>query len=148
MTQAPSRPQALTQLVLTRFREFLREPESVFWIFVFPILMASGLGIAFRSRPAEVVRVAVVTSCPASECVRQALTAQPGFSVESVTEAEADRALRIGRVALAVVPQDNGGLVYRYDKVRAERGRRASWRTRFSSGPPAGRTHGQPRTCS
>ena len=30
---------------------FLREPEAVFWTFVFPILLAVGLGIAFRNRP-------------------------------------------------------------------------------------------------
>ena len=46
----------LVQLTLVRFREFRREPEAVFWVFIFPILLAAGLGIAFRNRPAEVVR--------------------------------------------------------------------------------------------
>ena len=41
----------LIQLTLVRFREFLREPEAVFWVFIFPILLAAGLGIAFRNRP-------------------------------------------------------------------------------------------------
>jgi hypothetical protein len=51
----------LIQLTLVRFREFLREPEAVFWVFIFPILLAAGLGIAFRNRPAEVLKVAAVT---------------------------------------------------------------------------------------
>jgi len=36
---------SLYQLTAIRFRLLLREPEAVFWIFVFPILLAVGLGI-------------------------------------------------------------------------------------------------------
>ena len=46
---------SLYQLTMVRFRLFLREPEAIFWIFVFPILLAVGLGIAFRNRPADVL---------------------------------------------------------------------------------------------
>ena len=49
---------SLWQLTSTRFRLFLREPEALFWIFVFPILLAVGLGIAFRNRPPDVLPVA------------------------------------------------------------------------------------------
>ena len=63
----------LAQLTLTRFREFLREPEAVFWTFVFPLLLASGLGLAFRSRPADVARVGILTSAPAAGLVQAAL---------------------------------------------------------------------------
>src|SRR5215510_957092 len=52
----------LVQLILVRFREYLREPEALFWSFGFPILLAIGLGIAFRSKPADVVHVAVIPS--------------------------------------------------------------------------------------
>ena len=51
---------SLVQLTLVRFREFLREPEAVFWVFIFPILLATGLGIAFRNRPADVVKIGAV----------------------------------------------------------------------------------------
>jgi len=51
----------LAQLTLVRFREFLREPEAVFWVFGFPIILAAGLGIAFRNRPAEVLAIGAVT---------------------------------------------------------------------------------------
>ena len=46
---------SLYQLTMVRFRLFLREPEAIFWIFIFPILLAVGLGIAFRNRPADVL---------------------------------------------------------------------------------------------
>ena len=57
----PRRITPLVQLTLVRFREFLREPEALFWVFVFPILLAAGLGIAFRNRPADVLKIAAVT---------------------------------------------------------------------------------------
>ena len=34
------------QLVMARLREFLREPEAVFWVYGFPIVMVVALGIA------------------------------------------------------------------------------------------------------
>src|SRR5689334_2987500 len=60
---------SLVQLTLVRFREFLREPEAVFWVFIFPILLAAGLGIAFRNRPVEVQHVAIVSSAPGAEAL-------------------------------------------------------------------------------
>ena len=41
--------------------ELKREPEVVFWVFVFPLLLALGLGIAFRNKPAEASSVAIVS---------------------------------------------------------------------------------------
>src|SRR5271155_5991213 len=52
----------LVQLTIVRFLETLREPEALFWIFAFPILLAGGLGIAFRNRPAEVLKIASVNA--------------------------------------------------------------------------------------
>ncbi len=50
----------LVQLTRVRYREFFREPEAVFWVFIFPVLLAAGLGIAFRNRAPERTSVAVV----------------------------------------------------------------------------------------
>ncbi len=52
---------SLVQLTLVRFREFWREPEAVFWVFILPILLAAGLGVAFRNRPAEILRIGATT---------------------------------------------------------------------------------------
>ena len=50
----------LIELTLARFREFLREPEAVFWVFAFPVIMTCALGIAFRSRGEEPIIVGIV----------------------------------------------------------------------------------------
>src|SRR5437870_2342775 len=44
------RDHPLVQLTLARMREFYREPEAIFWVFGFPIVLAFALGIAFRKR--------------------------------------------------------------------------------------------------
>ena len=51
---------AFGQLVLGRLRVFFREPVALFWVYVFPILMAVALAIAFSSRPPEAPAVDVV----------------------------------------------------------------------------------------
>ena len=48
------RDHALVQLILLRCREFLREPEAIFWNFAFPLLLVAGLGIAFQIGRAHV----------------------------------------------------------------------------------------------
>src|SRR6516165_239643 len=49
----------LVALTRARLLEFLREPEAIFWVFAFPIIMAMILGFAFRDRPADKVAVGV-----------------------------------------------------------------------------------------
>ncbi|PYV57506.1 MAG: hypothetical protein DMG98_10335, partial [Acidobacteria bacterium] len=44
-----------------RMKELRREPEVVFWVFGFPILLALGLGIAFRNKPADMTSVVIVS---------------------------------------------------------------------------------------
>ena len=52
-------PSPLRELTLARIRAFVREPEALFWTFGFPIMMALGLGIAFRERGAETAAVGI-----------------------------------------------------------------------------------------
>src|SRR5580692_4783488 len=89
----------LVQLTLVRFREFLREPEALFWVFVFPILLAAGLGIAFRNRPPEVLQIAAVTPQLAAP-----LRAEKLLDVRELSQADAATALRNGKVALVAEP--------------------------------------------
>src|SRR5262245_3684558 len=72
---------ALFELTMTRLREFLREPEAVFWTFGFPLLLAAGLGIAFRSRAPESLRVGVVDSAPSAALLINALKTEPRLLV-------------------------------------------------------------------
>src|SRR5271156_518171 len=100
----------LVQLTLVRFLEFVREPEALFWVFVFPLLLAAGLGVAFRNRPADVLKIA--TDTPA---LMQSLRAEKLLDVEQLSAAAAEEALRTGRVALLAEPGPGGTVVYRYD---------------------------------
>ena len=97
---------AFTQLFLTRLREFYREPEAVFWVYGFPVLLALGLSFAFASREPEpaVVDVQGTPADSAAAAVRQFL-ADEGMVVEIHDEATARRRLRDGKTALVLVPE-------------------------------------------
>ena len=110
---------AIVQLTLARFREFYREPEAVFWVFVFPILLAAGLGIAFRNRPAEASRIAIVSSAT-NPAIVDSLKKAPGVVAETLDDTAAARALRTGTVALVVTPLGDSGVEYRFDDARPE----------------------------
>lgn len=110
----------LVELTRVRFLEFFREPEAVFWTFIFPILLATGLGIAFRSRPAEQVKVGIVASAPGAEQLRQALAADSTLSVGLLEDSAVAGALRMGTVALVVAPTSPGNVEYRFDNAREE----------------------------
>ena len=114
---------AILELTLVRLREFLREPEALFWTFGFPLLLAAGLGIAFRSRPPETVRVGVLASAPA--VARAALDSVAGIAaVPLADDSAAAHALRTGQVALVVAPAGAtgtaAGVEYRFDPSRPE----------------------------
>ena len=109
-------PGALRELTLWRVREFLREPEAVFWVFLFPVVMTCGLGIAFRSRSAEPVIAGVVEQAGA-DAVADRLS-HAGFTVRRLPAAEVESALRDGRAPVVVVPTTPPA--YRYDEARAE----------------------------
>src|ERR1035437_8052795 len=105
----------LVQLTLVRFREFTREPEALFWVFVFPILLAAGLGIAFRNRPPEVLKIAATTP----ELVR-ALRTEKLLDVQKLPGAAAEEALRTGKVALFAESGPGAGVVYHFDQTNPE----------------------------
>src|SRR5713101_2116556 len=100
----------LVQLTLMRFREFIREPEALFWVFIFPILLAAGLGIAFRNRPADVLTIVAVTPQLA-----QSLRQEKLLDVQLLPAAAAEEALRTGKAALLAEAGPGGTVVFRYD---------------------------------
>lgn len=111
---------SLVQLTLVRFREFIREPEAVFWTFIFPVLLAAGLGIAFRQRGPDKVAVGVVTA-PNSATLVQSLDKDSTLVVDSFAESAGAKALRTGKIALLVVPTARADSVgYIYDKSRGD----------------------------
>jgi len=111
---------SLQQLTLTRFREFVREPEALFWALAFPILLSVGLGIAFRNRPAEIVHVAVNGNPAAVDTVMAVLATSKAVSAEHLQATQARLALRTGKVALVVNARVPHRVEYEYDDTRPD----------------------------
>ena len=107
----------LVELTLARVRELVREPEAVFWVFVFPILLAAILRLAFRSRPPDALPVAVVEG-PAAHARMQALQAESSLKPQRLPEAQARAALVRGRVVLVVSAEEPPA--YTYDPTQPE----------------------------
>ena len=115
---------SLVQLTLVRYREFWREPEAVFWVVIFPILLAAGLGLAFRNRPPDVLPVGVVRvsgNGDGSNRLERALRADSTrLTSRLLDDTAAMRALTSGELALVAAPRDDGTVEYRYDPTREE----------------------------
>lgn len=107
----------LVQLTLARFREFIREPEAVFWTFVFPIVVSLALAMAFPSRADKDVFVGLQPGASA-DALRTTLTRSGGITVRDVRPEDERRALREGVVNVVVAPTDPP--TYRFDPAREE----------------------------
>jgi len=121
LTRRGFKSSSMVQLILVRFREFIREPEAVFWTFIFPILLAAGLGIAFRQRGPDKVQIGVVGTGAAAASVIEALKKDSTLVVQAYADSAAARALRTGAIALLVVPASvKDSVHYIYDRGRSE----------------------------
>jgi ABC transporter DrrB family efflux protein len=105
---------SLYQLTMVRFRLFLREPEAIFWIFIFPILLAVGLGIAFRNRPADVLQVGATTTQ-----LTQALARDKGLTAVTMDEAAGTHALATGSILLLAIQRPDG-VAYKFDDTNPD----------------------------
>lgn len=116
MTERAKRRSGLAELSITRLLLFIREPSAVFWTFGFPIILAVALGIAFRNRPPEAVKVAVEDGASAEQ-LRAALEGEEVHAkVEDADTAHRD--LRSGKVVLVVVPGQPR--TYLFDETRPQ----------------------------
>lgn len=111
------RSSALYQLVRARLVEFLREPEVIFWVFLFPILLAVALGVAFRTQPPEPVPVAVEAGAEAAARVAE-LEASGRVRAHVAAREAAHGELRTGKVALVVLAGEPP--TYWFDPTRPE----------------------------
>ncbi|MCU0636010.1 MAG: ABC transporter permease [Gemmatimonadaceae bacterium] len=109
---------ALLELTRARLLEFAREPELVFWSFVFPVLLAAGLAIAFRERPPAQLRVGVRDGAAASAATARAIAADSTLVPQLLGDSAAAAALRGGTIAMLVVPQPDGAVAYHWDPNR------------------------------
>jgi ABC-2 type transport system permease protein len=109
-------------LLMARMLELKREPEVVFWVFVFPLLLATGLGIAFRNKPADASSVAIVSG-PGAQRAEALLRSSPrhaSFKIDVQDGDAARKGFRLGKYDLVIEPDGAGGLQYRYDPARPE----------------------------
>jgi ABC-type multidrug transport system permease subunit len=110
----------LKELFLARLRTFYREPEAIFWTYGFPLILAVGLGIAFRSRPQEQVVVDVSDGPRAAE-VLAALGDEEQFDANICAPDECPDRLRLGKTTIVVEAGDaEGSVTYRFDPMRPE----------------------------
>lgn len=109
-------------LLGTRMKELAREPEVVFWVFVFPLLLALGLGLAFRDKPPDTTRIAIVSG-PSAQSVYSLLQNSPAHAAihaDIVDLAHAKNGLRLGKYDLVLESPNEGHVVYDYDPARPE----------------------------
>ena len=111
-----------SHLLGARMLELKREPEVVFWVFVFPLLLALGLGIAFRNKPADAVPVAIVSG-PGAQDAQALLARSPRhdlFKIQILDAEAAHKGFRLGKFDLVIAPDGKGGFTYQYDPARPE----------------------------
>lgn len=107
----------IVELTLARLREFVREPEALFWTFLFPVIMSVAMAIAFPASGGQTVRVGVSPGAETAH-LRQALAGASDVVVREIPVDDQLRALRDGEIHLII----GGGSppVYRFDPMRAE----------------------------
>jgi ABC-2 type transport system permease protein len=111
------REHPMFQLALARMREFAREPEAVFWVFGFPIVLAFALGLAFRNTGPGELQVGVGEG-RGDSALAATLDSSAHLTATVLDSGTARLRLRTGRIALLVVPGDS--VTYRYDTTRTE----------------------------
>jgi ABC-2 type transport system permease protein len=114
-------------LLWARLLELKREPEVVFWVFIFPLLLAAGLGIAFRNKPADVTSVVVIAGDGAQKTVAMLQgspdKSSPARSTIRATVLDRDAALKafhVGKYDLVIESNPDGSYTYYYDPARPE----------------------------
>lgn len=116
----------LFELTRVRVLLFLREPEALFWVFVFPIVLAGVLGFAFRNAGIEPSTVGVLVT-PGHEELLAAFERDEHIEVVRFEELEeARRKLIRGTVDVLVEPGVDGdtpGLSFDPQRNEAETAR-------------------------
>ena len=117
-----SRWAGFVQLLAARMRELKREPEVLFWVFAFPLLLALGLGIAFRNKPADTTSVVIVVGPDAQSTLEmlQRSSQHASIRAEIADESQALKSFRLGKYDLVITPKGKENFEYRYDPARPE----------------------------
>jgi ABC-2 type transport system permease protein len=128
--RAPRKPRrsgrwsAYRYLLWVRLLELKREPELIFWVFGFPLLLSLGLGIAFRNKPADQNSVAVIAGQNAGQIVAQ-LGGSGADQRSALRAAVLDReaamkGFRLGKFDVVIEQKPDGTFCFYYDPSRPE----------------------------
>jgi ABC-type multidrug transport system permease subunit len=150
-TMPPPRYSPLWQLIISRVRGFYREPQAIFWVYVFPLLLAIALGIAFRDKPVGKIVIDVQDGEGAKE-LKEELAKNEHFKVEIYSAADAAKRLERGQTEVVVKPGGTSSAPrydYTFDQknVESENARNAvdSYLARHNNGTaPAFEDHSLP----
>ncbi len=107
----------LAEMTIVRFKEFLREPDAVFWVFVFPLLLTVALGFAFREKPPDRIPVGVMEGAAAKQRMA-ALQKSPALQPRLYSLEQGREELRRGKISLFV--EGDAAPVYRLDPTRPD----------------------------
>src|SRR5580700_402191 len=110
---------AYRHLLWVRILELKREPEVVFWVFVFPLLLAAGLGIAFRNKPADIASVVVIDNAGAQKTLamlqgsdKSTATNKSAIRTTILERDAALKAFHFGKYDLAIESNPDGSYIY------------------------------------
>lgn len=109
----------LGQLVRARLLEFFRQPEVVFWVYGFPLLMVVSLGIAFRNQPVEHIAVGVENG-EYSQTAADALSMNSKFDLQRCDADACRLKLRTGKTDIVVIAGAGPRYEYFYDPTRPQ----------------------------
>ena len=109
-------------LLWVRILELKREPEIVFWVFGFPLLLSLGLGIAFRNKPVDKTTIAVIAGQDAEETAQRLGGSDKKSPIQAVVVGReaALKGFHLGKFDLVVEPGPNGSYGFYYDPARPE----------------------------
>ena len=125
-------------LTLARLKEFLRQPAAIFWVYGFPLIMITALGVAFREDPTEHIAVDLVQSRDQSSrsspdqpsavaSLRETLAADTRFQITTDSAENWRKRLQAGKTDLVieVLPAGSSNPFQLWDEPRRAESRLA-----------------------
>jgi ABC-type multidrug transport system permease subunit len=107
----------LVELTIARMKEFIREPEAIFWVFAFPILLTMALGYAFREKAPDRILIGIVDG-PAAKQRVAALAKSPVLQPRVYSLDAGREDLRRGKISLLI--EGDAKPLYRFDATRPD----------------------------
>jgi ABC-2 type transport system permease protein len=114
-----ARRHAFAQLILARVREFYREPEVLFWVYGFPLILATVLGLAFSKSEPTPPTVDVVDKAgdKRAEAIVEVLK-NAKMTVALNSEEVSRKRFKNDKIAMIVMVENKKELDYLFDPAK------------------------------